>query len=178
MVMDGAISRMAFHMMAVMFKVRDWLRPRREFLAEAGLKPGDRVLDFGCGPGAYVPDAAEMVGESGMVYALDMHPLAVQRVQRLAEKRGLTNVETICSDCRTGLPDGSLDVALLYDVLHLLGQPQAVLAEIHRVLRPGGIISVNEPHMKERDIVAGITGTGLFQLAGKGARTYTFAKRT
>jgi len=172
--MNRPMPSVAFNMMAAMFKVRDWLRPRREFLVEAGVRPGDRVLDFGCGPGAYVPDAAEMAGELGRVYALDMHPLAVQRVRKMAEKHGLTNVETIESDCDTGLPDASVDVVLLYDVFHMLSEPGAVLAEVHRVLRPGGALSVNEPHMDEWDLVAGVSAGGLFRLASRGERTYTF----
>lgn len=174
--MNRPMPSAAFNMMAAMFKVRDWLRPRREFLVEAGLKPGDCVLDFGCGPGAYIPDAADMAGESGRVYALDMHPLAIQRVRKMAEKHGLTNVKTIESDCNTGLADGSLDVVLLYDVFHMLSEPEVVLAEIHRVLRPEGVLSVNEPHMDERDLVAGVSDGGLFSLTGRGERTYTFER--
>ncbi|GAH29083.1 unnamed protein product, partial [marine sediment metagenome] len=45
---------------------------------------------------------AEFVGKSGKIYALDIHPLAIQMVQRIATKKQLTNVETICSDCKTG----------------------------------------------------------------------------
>ena len=175
--MSRPMPRIAFNMMAAMFKVRDFLRPRREFLVEAGVKPGDCVLDFGCGPGAYIPDAAEMVGESGKVYALDLHPLAMERVRDIARQQRLTNVQTVQSNCKTGLPDASVDVALLYDVFHMLEEPRAVLAEIHRVLKPRGVLSVNEPHMKEQDVVAGLMDGGLFQFAEKGARTYTFVKR-
>jgi cyclopropane fatty-acyl-phospholipid synthase-like methyltransferase len=67
--------------MAVTFRIRDLLRPRRDVLAEAPIKPGSRVLDFGCGPGSYTTVAAQMVGEAGKVYALDLHPLAVKQVQ-------------------------------------------------------------------------------------------------
>jgi ubiquinone/menaquinone biosynthesis C-methylase UbiE len=174
--MDRPMPRIAFNMMATMFKVRDWLRPRREFLEEAGLKVGDRVLDFGCGPGAYAPDASEMVGESGKVYALDLHPLAVARVRNIARQRRLTNVQTIQSDGKTALPDASVDVVLLYDVFHALDEPQAVLGELNRVVKPGGVLSVNEPHMDERDLIAGVSAGGLFGLARRGDKTYTFAK--
>jgi ubiquinone/menaquinone biosynthesis C-methylase UbiE len=72
------------------------------------------------------------------VYALDLHPLAVERVRTLARKQQLGNVETIQSDCATGLPDGSVDVVLLYDIFHMLSEPDAILGELHRVLpNPG-----------------------------------------
>ncbi len=173
--MAAVMSDLGFNSMSLFFKLRDFISPRRQILEEAGLGPSDRVLDYGCGPGAYVPDAAEMVGESGKVYALDVHPLAIKRVQSIAKRRGLANVEAINSDCRTGLPDGSLDIVLLYDVFHALDDPRAVLAELYRVLKPNGTLSFSDHHMRDKDIVAGMTDGGLFVLVDRGERTYTFA---
>lgn len=175
--MTTLMSNFAFNGMSLFFRVRDFISPRRQVLEEAGIRPGDRVLDYGCGPGAYVADAAEMVGESGKVFALDVHPLAIERVQSIAAKNGLTNVETIRSDCRTGLPDGNLDVALMYDVFHMLDNPQAVLAEMHRVLKPNGTLSFSDPHMAKHAIIAGVTGSGLFTMVERGKKTYTFVPR-
>lgn len=171
------LSNIAFNGMSFLFKIRDLIVPRRMVLEEAGLTLGDRVLDYGCGPGAYIPDAAEMVGESGKVYALDVHPLAIKRVQSIARRRGLANVETIQSNCRTGLPNESLDMVLLYDVFHMLEKPRAVLAELYRVLKAKGTISFSDHHMKHEDIVAGMTDGGLFVLVDRDERTYTFAPR-
>jgi ubiquinone/menaquinone biosynthesis C-methylase UbiE len=171
------LSNITFNGMSFLFKIRDLIVPRKMVLEEAGLTLGDRVLDYGCGPGAYVPDAAEMVGESGKVYALDIHPLAIRRVQSIAKRQGLTNVETIKSDCRTGLPNESLDMVLLYDVFHMLEKPRAVLAELYRVLKAEGTISFSDHHMKHEDIVAGMTDGGLFILVDRDERTYTFAPR-
>ena len=170
-------SDLGFRGMAFFFRLRDLVHPRRDILAEAGIRAGDRVLDYGCGPGGYVPDAAAMVGETGRVYALDKHPLAVERVRRVASKQALTNVETIHSDCRTALPDASVDVVLLYDVFHALDDPEAVLDELHRVLKPGGTLSFSDHHMDERWIIAGVTDGHLFVLSGRGVRTYRFTRR-
>jgi ubiquinone/menaquinone biosynthesis C-methylase UbiE len=111
------------------------------------------------------------------VYALDLHPLAIERVQALARRRNLDNVETIQSDCATGLPDGSVDVVLLYDIFHGLSEPEAVLAELRRVLKAEGTLSVHDPHMREKDLVGGVTESQRFALAGKGEKTYRFAKQ-
>jgi len=108
--------------------------------------------------------------------ALDVHPLAIQMVRNTASKQHLTNVETICSDCKTGLPDNSVDVVLLYDVIHDLSNPGEVLEELHRVLKSNGILSVNDHHMKENEIVFKVTNKGLFKLAKKGKRTYSFSE--
>ena len=120
---------------------------------------------------------AELVGKSGKIYALDIYPLAIQSVQRIASKKQLTNVETILSDCQTGLPDNTLDAVLLYDIFHNLSDPDGVLEELHRVLKPDGILSFSDHHMKEKEIVAEIIKDQLFRLLRKGQRTYTFLKK-
>jgi ubiquinone/menaquinone biosynthesis C-methylase UbiE len=172
--LDQPMSNLQFFGMTMMFKVRDALRPRQPILQEARISRGDTVLDFGCGPGSYSLLAAKMVGVKGRVYALDMHALAVERVAQAALDRGLINLYTIQSDYRTGLLPGTVDVALLYDVFHSLSQPELILKELHRVLKPGGRLSVNDHHLQETQIITGITQSGLFQLAEKGPSTYSF----
>jgi ubiquinone/menaquinone biosynthesis C-methylase UbiE len=175
--MDKPISNFDFQFMSVGYKIRDFFLPRMDILKEVGIKPGFHVLDYGCGPGSYIIPLTELVGESGKVYALDIHPLAIRKVQRIASKKQLSNVETILSDCQTGLPDNNLDVVLLYDAFHHLGDPDVVLRELHRVLRPDGILSFSDHHLKENEIVSGVTNGGLFRLSRKGQRAYTFVKK-
>lgn len=174
--MDKLMSNSHFRFMSLGYKFRDLFLPRKNILLEVGIKPGFTVLDYGCGPGGYIIAASELVGKSGKIYALDIHPLATQKVQSIASKKQLTNVETICSDCKTGLPDKSLDVALLYDTLHGLSKPNEVLAELHRILKPNGVLSFSDHHLKEDEIVSKITDKSLFRLLSKGKRVYNFAK--
>jgi len=175
--MDKPMSDFDFQFMSVGYKFRDLFRPRRNILEELGIEPGFHVLDYGCGPGSYIIPLAELVGESGKVYAMDIHPLAIQRVQDIASKKQLTNVETILSDCQTGLPDNTLDAVLLYDAFHHLSDPDVVLKELHRVLKPDGVLSFSDHHMKENEIVSAVTNSGLFSLSRKGQRTYSFIKK-
>lgn len=60
------------------------------------------MLDFGCGPGGYVPAVSEAIGASGKLYALDAVPLALEMVRKIVDKQKLENVKTIESDCDTG----------------------------------------------------------------------------
>jgi ubiquinone/menaquinone biosynthesis C-methylase UbiE len=145
-------------------------------LKEVGIKAGFHALDFGCGPGSYITPLAELVGKSGKIYALDIHPLAIRAVQRVASRKRLANVQTILSDCKTGLSPNSLDTVLLYDILHHLDEPDRVLAELHRVLRPKGILSVSDHHLKQDEIISRVTNRGLFKLSAKGKRTYSFSR--
>ena len=169
-------SNLGFKLMALQFKLRDLLVSRGQVLSEVGIRPGFTVLDYGCGPGSYILPAWRLIGESGKLYALDMHPLAVSAVRRLAVRNGLANVETIHSDGKTGLPDGSIDVVLLYDTFHALRDRHGVLSELHRVLKPEGILSFGDHHMAGHEIASALTAGKLFRLVSKGERTYSFAK--
>jgi len=175
--MDKPMSNFDFKFMSVGYKFRDFFLPRINILEEVGIKQGFHVLDYGCGPGGYIIPLTKLVGESGKIYALDIQPLAIQKVQDIASKRQLTNVETILSDCRTGLPDNSLDVVVLYDAFHHLNDSGMVLKELYRVLKPDGILSFSDHHMKENEIVAAVTNGELFHLLKRGQRTYTFSKK-
>ena len=174
--MDSPTPDSHFKMMCWMYKFRDFFLPRKNILKEVDIKLGFHILDYGCGPGSYSIVAARLVGSAGKVYALDVHPLAIQRVGNATSRKGLTNIETIQSDCATGLGDESIDIAFLYDILHHLSEPDAVLGELHRVLKLGGILSCNDHHLKENEIISRITGTGLFKLSSKGKKTYSFSK--
>ncbi|MBW2148875.1 MAG: class I SAM-dependent methyltransferase [Deltaproteobacteria bacterium] len=162
--------------MSLTCKLRDFFFPRINILREVGIRPGFYVLDYGCGPGSYIVATAELVGESRRIYAQDIHPLAIQMVKKISFKRELTNVETILSDCKAGLPDNSMDVILLHNTYNDLGDPDGVLEELHRVLKPGGILSLSDHHMKENQILSKVTNKGLFKFYKKGKRTFTFLK--
>lgn len=170
------VSNFHFKLMALTFKLRDFLLPPKNILEEADIAPGFHVLDYGCGPGSYISAASEMAGKSGKIYALDINPAAIQSVKSIISKKQLANVETILSDGMTGLPDSTMDAVLLYDTFHDLCEPDEVLKELHRVLKHYGILSFSDHHMKEREIIFRVTKTELFKLIGKGKRTYSFSK--
>jgi len=174
--MDKPMSNLHFKSMSLFLKFRDLFLPPKKTLIEAGIKTGFRIVDYGCGSGSYTFAAAELVGKSGRVYALDIHPLAINRVQNIASKNMLSNIETICSDCATGLENDSIDVVLLYDTLHSLSDQDKILEELHRILRPNSVLSVWDHHIKEAEILSKITDKGLFRLLKKGKRTYSFSK--
>jgi ubiquinone/menaquinone biosynthesis C-methylase UbiE len=170
------MSSLAFKLMSLVFKLRDLLRPRLDVLKEAGIESGFFVLDFGSGPGGYIVPLAELVGPSGKIIALDIHPLAVRTVKRIAARKRIGNIAIVQSDCGTGLPDNSVDVVLLYDVFHGLAHPADVLRELHRILKPEGRLSFSDHHMNEREVLARVTSAGMFRFVRKGKNTYSFAK--
>jgi ubiquinone/menaquinone biosynthesis C-methylase UbiE len=174
--MNKPKSNLDFKLISLAYKFRDVFFPRIKILGEAEIKPGSYVLDYGCGPGGYIIPLVKLVGEEGKIYVLDFHPLAIRRAQRIASDNRLKNMETIYSNCKTGLPDNSLDMVLFYDTFHDLDAPNEVLKELYRVLKPNGILSFSDHHMKENEIVSKISNGGLFRLLRKGKRTYSFIK--
>jgi len=85
--MDKPMANFDFRMMSFGYKFRDFLLPRKKVLQEVEIKPGFHVLDYGCGPRSYIIPLAELVGKSGKIYALDIHPLAIRMVQNIASNK-------------------------------------------------------------------------------------------
>ena len=176
--MDRSMSTIAFAGMSLIFKIRDFIHPPKDKLLEVGIKSGACVLDYGCGPGSFSIEAAKLVGESGKVFAADMQPSAMESVKRRASKEGLTNIVPIEANSPDALETESFDVVILYDIFHDFSDPEKMLKELHRVMKPDAIFSFSDHHMKEQAILSGVTGSGLFELSKKGKRTYNFRKVT
>jgi ubiquinone/menaquinone biosynthesis C-methylase UbiE len=108
------------------------------------LAPGMAVLDCGCGPGTIALDFAEIVAP-GEVWGIDLDASYVRRAQELTEERKLTNIHfRQGSVYELPFPDQSMDAVFASTVLAHLSQPLAALAEIKRVLKPGGVIGIRD----------------------------------
>lgn len=108
----------------------------------AAIIEGAAVADVGCGPGAVSVLLAGVVGSEGWVWAVDADPQALKLVAALAAHAGWSNVETVVGDAAaTGLPVGSLDVAMLrYVLAHNGGREQAIVDHLAGLVRPGGCV--------------------------------------
>lgn len=116
-------------------------------VAALGLRPGQRVLDAGCGPGGVLPLLAEGVAPSGEVVGLDLSRPHVERARRLARERGLQDaVRVEVADLCADLPvePGSCDVIWTADVLYpdTVGDCAAVVRRICAALAPGGTLAI------------------------------------
>jgi ubiquinone/menaquinone biosynthesis C-methylase UbiE len=122
---------------------------RPDHLAERWIKPGDLVLDFGCGPGFFTREFAKRTGDSGRVFAVD---LQAEMLGILREKLGpeglMPRIRTHqCTPDTIGLSpewDGRIDIAFTIFVVHEVPDSKKLFREIHSLLKPGGQVFFTE----------------------------------
>ncbi len=147
-----------------------------KLLEAAGLKPSQKVLEVGCGPGFFTIPAAKMVGQKGVIYAVDVHPLGIKRVQKKIKRERIKNVAPILANAAdTGLPDRSIDIAFLFGLGYIAGGLENVISEIRRILRPEGILSFEKTRGPEKELVDEVERGG-FVYSGRQRRIFSFAK--
>jgi cyclopropane fatty-acyl-phospholipid synthase-like methyltransferase len=117
------------------------------------LDPQDRVINLGCGDGpqavVYADQAREMVG-------VDINPDRVRRSEDAARAAGAVGYRAICANVEeTGLPAGSFEKAIVIDVIEHVEHPDRLLAEVRRLLVPGGRVLITFPALHDRYVDAG-----------------------
>ena len=154
-----------------------YFRNPQRLLKAAGLKRGQKVLEVGCGPGFFTIPAAKIVGNEGFIYAVDVHPRAIERVKEKIEKEGIKNVKPILANASdTGLPDQSIDLAFIFGLLHVAGGLDDVISKVHCILKQGGVLSFEKTRGPEKRLIAEVERGG-FIYSGREARIFLFTKK-
>lgn len=136
-------------------EARAWAMGVGNPLPYARLQAGEHMLDLGCGAGIDTLLAAGEVGSTGRATGVDMLASMTERARALAGQAGLANVEFLTAEMENlPLPDDSVDVIVSNGSINLSGRKSRVLAEAHRVLKPGGRLAVTDLTIREEELPA------------------------
>ena len=175
---DPHMSNFAFRIISLMHDnpLLPYFRNPQRLLKAAGLKPGQKVLEVGCGPGFFTIPAARIAGKEGFVYAVDVHPLAIERVKEKIEREGIKNITPILTNAsNTGLPDQSIDLAFIFGLRYIAGGLGNVIAETQRILKPGGVLSFEKTKGSEKKLIEEVERGG-FIYSGREGRLFLFTR--
>ncbi|WP_405984330.1 methyltransferase domain-containing protein [Streptomyces sp. NBC_00872] len=109
------------------------------------LRPGQDVLDVGCGPGTITADLAALVAPTGTVTAVDASESVLDQARETAAAAGVAQVRFAVADVHAlDFPDDSFDIVHAHQVLQHVGDPVRALSEMRRVCRPGGVVAARD----------------------------------
>jgi ubiquinone/menaquinone biosynthesis C-methylase UbiE len=157
---------LGFNTMTLLYRVRDLLLPTVVRRVESlGIQPGMTVVDYGCGPGRYIPHYSRRVGPGGRVFAVDVHELAMRAVQRKVERYKLENVTPLLAQgYRSGVPNGIAHLVTAFDMFFFVEDPTALLNELRRILRPHGLLAINDGFQRRETTQAKIAAAGGWEI--------------
>jgi ubiquinone/menaquinone biosynthesis C-methylase UbiE len=144
-----------------------WLT--RTTLDRLDLRPGQRILEIGPGPGRLLIPAAQRVSPGGEAVGIDIQPGMIERLKVRVERAGVTNLKAILGDAtQPHVPEASFDLAFLCDALGEIPDRAAALGQCHRALKSGGVLSITElfgdPHYQFRSVVQSLAEAAGFRL--------------
>jgi ubiquinone/menaquinone biosynthesis C-methylase UbiE len=161
-----SIPNIAFKAMTLVMKLMDVFgQYSRKNFETLGLKPGQTVIDYGCGPARYIEFASNAVGKTGRVIAVDIHPLAIAKVKEKIERKNLTNVEAVLSKrYTTSISDEIADIVYALDMFHMIAQPKEFLKELSRLAKRDGTIIIEDGHQPRSDTIRKIEKSGFLKI--------------
>ncbi|WP_298667047.1 class I SAM-dependent methyltransferase [uncultured Methanofollis sp.] len=157
------MSDTGFRIMSAFFRIQDLIWPPDRLLDQIGIRERMTVVDYGCGPGRYIAGASRRVGRTGRLYAVDIHELAIEAVvRRVREERLINVVPVLARGYDSGLPAGTADLVYALDMFHMIRDPSAFLGELHRIIKPGGVLVIDDGHQPREVTLKKIRASGLW----------------
>ena len=129
------------------------------------IKKGDVILDCGCGTGSCLKKASTLVGKNGLVYAVDVHPLAIKCAERKSEQSAYKNIKPVLSQGGViPVKPNTVDVIYALDMFHMVSDYKSFLSELAAVIKPGGKLFLEDGHQSRRKTVNKVKESGLWNI--------------
>ena len=155
----------AFKMMAFMFNISDKFKSPDKKLIPFNIEKGQTVIDYGCGTGRFLKQASELAGETGIVYAVDIHELAVESAHRMIKNFGLKNVRPILTDGKSvNIPYQTADLVYALDMFHMVKDTNGFLKELCRITKPNGILFLEDGHQPRAKAKEKVNNSGCWEI--------------
>ena len=159
------MPNVAFRIMTLIFKICNFFKPADKCLEEFGIQKGNIVIDYGCGPGMQIKRASELVGNEGLIYAVDIHELAIKSVEKLITKHNLDNVKTIQTDeNRVEISDNTANLIYALDMFHMVKDYKSFLSELNRIGKPDCILILEDGHQSRKKSTEKIKESGCWKI--------------
>jgi ubiquinone/menaquinone biosynthesis C-methylase UbiE len=167
------MSDFSFKMMSVIFKISDFLKPKYNYVEQFDIKKGQTVIDYGCGPGRYIFKASDKVSTTGIIYAVDIHEMAIEAVKKIIDRHQLSNVKPILANrYSVNLPENTADLIYALDMFHMVADPDSLLKEFHRLTKKEGKLILESGHQSKSQAREKIERTGLWNIIEENAHFF------
>ncbi|MCP3925953.1 MAG: class I SAM-dependent methyltransferase [Desulfobacterales bacterium] len=168
MIFGNSIERMpdfAYKVMSFFFRIRERYGSPSKKLLNFNIEKGKAVVDYGCGPGLYIKKASELAGKDGILYAVDIHELAINDIKKRIKKEKIDNVIPILAKGHSvTIETGSIDIIYALDMFHMIKNTDSFLKELNRILKTSGLLYLEDGHQKREKARMKVNQSGFFKI--------------
>jgi len=164
--MKEKLSEREFRLMHFVMRcidfVSDYVKKRS---SSFGIKEGETVIDYACGPGRYTIEFSKLVGSGGKVIAVDLIEIALEAVLARVNKLGLTNVEIVLANgYDSTLPSQIADKVFVLDAIHHIHDSNVFLNELSRICKVKGCLIIDKGHITRSSLKQKIESSSAWKI--------------
>ena len=173
------LNNTEYRLMRGFMKLADHVYPHVQTRTESfGIRPGQTVVDYGCGPGRYTVEMARLVGADGKVIAVDLVEMALEETQKKLDAGRFSNYELrLAHGYDSGVEDNAADIVFAIDMFHHISDTVAFLRELYRILKPGGLLILSGGHLTRKTVKAKISRSEIWDVSEERNEFITYKKR-
>lgn len=169
--LTGKMPNFAYKCMIFVMNTMDFFHRPGKVLDSFNIQNGQRVLDLGCGPGRYLQIASKLVGETGQVFAADIHPLAIEKVKQQIRQCYLQNIiPVILPDEFIKIKENTVDIVYALDMFHHVTNAKKFLDPIHPLLKKNGRFYLEDGHQSRAVTKRKVKQSDLWEIVGETSR--------